>query len=179
MIDCIQLAFPLSEYVNRLSARHPGALFIAIGRESNEKEIPYMLSLGIHGFVPHDQVETSLAQAVERVLTGGVWVPQRALRTQSLQTYHHDLQRTTEPTHREMQVLELVRRRFSNKEVGEVLRIRESTVKYHVSNLLGKLEVNNRTELVRTDVKNDTPWNLSMSDSSPRSSVTHAATRFG
>ena len=44
-----------------------------------------------------------------------------------------------------------LRRRLSNKEIADVLNISESTVKYHISNLFGKLQVTSRHELVRAD----------------------------
>ncbi len=150
IIDCVQLPFPLSEYVCRLAARHPGSYFIVIDREPNENEIQYMLSFGVHGVLAHIVVEDWLVQAAESVMAGGVWIPQRALRAQaSLSDARRNGARAGEPTHREMEVLELLRRRFSNREIGEALRIRESTVKYHVSNLLGKLDVSSRLELGR------------------------------
>lgn len=151
ILDRMQLPLPLSEHVSRLSARFPRAFFIVVDLVRNESEIPYMLSLGVHGFVAHDQVQNCLVQAAESIMAGGVWAPQRALRAQHLPAYQHRSgARACEPTHREMQVLELVRRRFSNKEIGDLLRIRESTVKYHVSNLFGKLEVTSRLELGRS-----------------------------
>jgi DNA-binding NarL/FixJ family response regulator len=41
----------------------------------------------------------------------------------------------------------LVKCRLSNKEIGEMLNIRESTVKFHLSNIFSKLGVNRRSEL--------------------------------
>ena len=50
-------------------------------------------------------------------------------------------------TSRENQVLDLLRRRYSNKEMATLLKISESTVKFHVSNVLTKLNVNDRRDL--------------------------------
>jgi two-component system NarL family response regulator len=49
-------------------------------------------------------------------------------------------------TDREVQVLELIARGLSNKEIGEALTIAEGTVKAHVNSLLDKLEARDRTE---------------------------------
>jgi two-component system, NarL family, response regulator len=49
---------------------------------------------------------------------------------------------------RELEVLSLIARGKSNKEVGAALGIAEDTVKMHVKNLLAKLGVNDRTEAV-------------------------------
>jgi DNA-binding NarL/FixJ family response regulator len=40
-----------------------------------------------------------------------------------------------------------VKRRLSNKEIGEVLNIQESTVKFHLSNIFSKLQVKKRSDL--------------------------------
>ncbi len=51
-----------------------------------------------------------------------------------------------ELTEREHQVLELVAAGLSNKEIGQQLCLSEKTVKHHMTNILGKLQVRNRVE---------------------------------
>ncbi len=51
-----------------------------------------------------------------------------------------------ELTEREHQVLELVAAGLSNKEIGQQLYLSEKTVKHHMTNILGKLQVRNRVE---------------------------------
>ena len=58
-----------------------------------------------------------------------------------------DLPPTEEPlTEREVEVLKLVARGLANTEIGETLFITERTVRTHVSNILGKLHLANRTQ---------------------------------
>ena len=49
-------------------------------------------------------------------------------------------------TKREEQILNLVAKGKSNKEVGNILDIREKTVKHYMTNILQKLQVRNRVE---------------------------------
>ena len=51
-------------------------------------------------------------------------------------------------SNRELEVLRAVCKGMSNREIGEALFISESTVKTHVSNLLAKLDVKRRTQLM-------------------------------
>jgi DNA-binding NarL/FixJ family response regulator len=52
---------------------------------------------------------------------------------------------TTTP--RENEILELVRIRLSNREIAELLQIRVSTVKFHLSNILSKMQAKSRRDL--------------------------------
>jgi len=146
VIDGTHLGIPITEYVKRLVNGYPNSLFIVI--DSNERAIrlPFMLSLGIHGFLLQDQIETSLLRAVEFVMAGQVWAPHQAVRACSVRR-DCATERANALTHREIEVLELVQRRLSNKEVANALRIQESTVKYHVANLFRKLCVTSRKGL--------------------------------
>ena len=57
-------------------------------------------------------------------------------------------------TVREIEILRHVSRGLSNKEIGEALNITENTVKKHLTNLFGKLQVRSRTQLIRFLIEN-------------------------
>lgn len=57
-------------------------------------------------------------------------------------------------TRREVEVLQLMTEGRSNRMIGEALFISEKTVKNHVSSILQKMEVNDRTQAVITAIKN-------------------------
>jgi DNA-binding NarL/FixJ family response regulator len=60
----------------------------------------------------------------------------------------------TEPlTERESEVLQYLARGLANKQIAATLGISEHTVKFHVSSIYAKLGATNRTEAVRTGVK--------------------------
>lgn len=52
-------------------------------------------------------------------------------------------------TPKEREVLELIARNLSNKEVAQAMAVGEETVKWHLKNLFGKLDASNRKHLVR------------------------------
>ncbi len=78
-----------------------------------------------------------------------MWVAVDLLHT--YMTHSHETRNRAQEaslTQREEQIIELVKRRFSNREIGAMLRIRESTVKFHLSNVFSKMQAESRRDLV-------------------------------
>ncbi len=155
VIDNCGLPLPLSEYSRQLRARYPDAKFVVIDTELANEEIVRLLWFGIDGLVAYESVVKTLSLAIHSVHEGQIWVPREALRdymrcAEAVQ--HRRVRNVVQMTLRENQIIELVKRRFSNKEIAEILRIRESTVKYHLSHIYSKLQVGSRFDVVeRTD----------------------------
>ena len=83
-----------------------------------------------------------LIPALRAVAAGEKWIPREiATRLASRKLFE-------ELTTRELQVLQQMARGLANKEIGDVLRITEYTVKDHLKNILGKLRAADRTEAV-------------------------------
>jgi DNA-binding NarL/FixJ family response regulator len=140
---------PLGECLRRIRSIYQKARFIVVDRTLSDEECMRLLALGVHGFVGYTGVEKDLGTAVRSVSSGGFWTS-----SQLLERYVESigLTKRSDPmsaTPREAEVLELVRQRFSNKEIADLLGVRESTVKYHVSNIFGKLHISRRTDLTR------------------------------
>lgn len=60
---------------------------------------------------------------------------------------------TTRLTNRELEVLRLIAEGKNNKQISTDLSIAESTVRFHISHILNKLEASDRTQAVITAVK--------------------------
>ena len=114
----------------------------------DESECMRWLFRGAWGMVPFDRYERDLPRAVRRLAEGQLWFPapvvmrwMRISEARRASAYRISLSK------REKQVMELLLRRFSNKEIAEIVGVSERTVKFHVSNVLNKLQVNSREEL--------------------------------
>ena len=152
IIDHGGIDLPLSECLRVLRERHQNARFIVLDQEQSPGEIGRLLALGIHGFVAYPQIGEQLAQAVHCVAQGKLWISSSVLEAYARQSIASLKTVSESPaqqgiTQRESEVIELVKRRLSNKEIGEILNIQESTVKFHLSNIFSKLQVNRRSEL--------------------------------
>jgi DNA-binding NarL/FixJ family response regulator len=100
------------------------------------------------GVVPPDAPPEELAAAASAAAQGLIVLP-RSLTEQLLQERASPVEELSEPlTTREREVLELLARGLPNRLIAVELHISEHTVKFHLSSLYAKLEVNNRAEAV-------------------------------
>ncbi len=150
LIDQFGLQSPLSRCMRDFESRAPGVKFLVLDRQLSRDEIIWMLFLGAHGCLEHRQATSQLLPAVRHLATGGLWVEPDVLQmflTEVGTTLRKGTRGSSRLTERELQVLELVRLRLSNREISESLMIRINTVKFHLSNILSKLHMHTRREL--------------------------------
>ena len=99
------------------------------------------------GVLPHDAPPEELGAAVAAVAQGLVVLP-RAVAEGALAGVPAAEELSEPPTAREGEVLGLLARGLSNKQIARELHISEHTVKFHISALYAKLGVGNRAEAV-------------------------------
>lgn len=151
VIDNVQLGAMVTELVRKLRARHRESYVVVIEHDDQSLDPAVLLASGVHAQVRQEHVEETLPQAIQCVVAGGIWFSRRSARSRQSGRTNADTNRPN-LTPREFQVLELVSRRLSNKEIAVALDICECTVKYHISNLMGKCRVNSRLALAATGV---------------------------
>jgi len=110
---------------------------------------------GAAGYLTKDLPAEQIAEAIRQVCTGGVVMPppiaakvvsELARRSAAAPSAKGDKAVLDQLTDRERDVLRLLGQGFSNKEIGEALFITEGTAKNHVSNLIEKLGLRDRTQ---------------------------------
>lgn len=118
----------------------------------NEEEYVYKVTeAGAEGFVQKDINPQDLENAIDRVMNGETVFPSSI--EQEIEDENIEGENAEKLSDREHQVLELLAQGMSNKELAEELYISEKTVKNHVSNVLRKLSVNDRTQAVIVGLK--------------------------
>lgn len=153
VIDVCGLEVPLPEWLRQLGSRCSNAKFLLVDQEKSTDQIVRFLAMGAHGYLPDCDVTRLLGSAVASVAANQFWVRPVVLHEflrQAASALRKDTQSPHTITPREQEILELVRRRLSNREIAHLLRIRVSTVKFHVSNILSKMEVGTRHDLIET-----------------------------
>lgn len=151
VVDNCSLPLPLSECFRQLRSHHPEAKFIVLDCELTREDLLRLLWIKIDGFLSYGEVRRSLVTAVHSVAGGDMWIPREVLREyvkQGREFRQKDSSGQERMTSRESQIIELVKRRLSNKEIADIVRIRESTVKFHLSNIYSKLQVGSRHDLI-------------------------------
>jgi DNA-binding NarL/FixJ family response regulator len=153
LLDACSLCTDLGPLAERFRSRLPGSKFLALvpPSGSNYADETRLFYWGIEGFVELSETwRTELPQAIRSILNGQFWVPSEVLTAfvrhvqaleQTLLLPGHSL------TAREGQVLRLLMRRLTNKEISKALFISERTVKFHVSHILAKLALVDRRDL--------------------------------
>lgn len=151
---------PVSEVVvTGIHARHPAARILVLAESFTDPAAFAFLRLGVKGLITYTEAERTLAQALDEVSGGGLWVGRAllsrfvdsALCTVPLRVYATGFEGLTR---RERQVLEAVLDNLSNKEIAHRLHMSERTAKFHVSNLLVKHGVRKRADLLFCALRN-------------------------
>ena len=120
---------------------------VLLSDEEGAARLPRARPLGGWGVVPTDASPEELGAAVAAVAQGLVVLP-RAVADGTLAEAPAAEELSEPPTAREGEVLGLLARGLSNKQIARELRISEHTVKFHISSLYAKLGVGNRAEAV-------------------------------
>ena len=111
------------------------------------------IKAGARGYLLKDVALAELVNAVKTVAEGGSIVKpavtQRLLKgLENLKTDFSSLDRPDPLTDRETEILRLMAGGYSNKEIANSLGVAEGTIKNHVSNILSKMGVRDRTRAV-------------------------------
>ncbi|MBS1692496.1 MAG: response regulator transcription factor [Actinobacteria bacterium] len=131
----------------KLSAGHPALGLLVLTTFLDDEIVVRAVHAGARGYVVKDVDTTELVRAIRAVSTG-----ESAFDSRSAAAVVRTLSGRTEPrqqlTDREIEVLRLLAAGLSNNKIGEKLYISATTAKFHVSNIMRKLEVSRRAEAV-------------------------------
>ena len=109
----------------------------------NEKIMP-VLNAGAKGYMLKTSSADELFHAVQKVAAGELAIEQEVSKKVEYHRNHMELHE--ELTARERDVLQLIAKGYENQRIADELFISLKTVKTHVSNILAKLEVSDRTQ---------------------------------
>jgi DNA-binding NarL/FixJ family response regulator len=133
--------------IERIKAAQPGVQIVALTSFIEEDKVLAAIESGASGFILKDADADDVAAAIRAAHNDEVHLDPAAARVlaKGMRT-RFEKQPVESLTERELEVLSLVGHGRSNKEIATDLGITERTARTHVSNILGKLDLQSRTQ---------------------------------
>lgn len=130
-----------------IRAEFPAARVLVISNYDGDEDIHQALAAGAMGYLFKSVVEDELIDAIREVNAGRRYLPKGvAARLSESKPGGH-------LTRREDEILDLLGKGLSNRELGQVLGVSEDTIKTHLKSLFRKLDVSDRAEAVREGLR--------------------------
>lgn len=155
------------EATDELIKKYPEAKIIILSIHDDGSYVTHALKTGALGYMLKEMDAEAIVEAIKVVSAGGSYLHPKVTHNlveefRRLSEREHkgafqqsDIRRPYHLlTKRESEVLQLLTDGQSNRTIGETLFISEKTVKNHVSSILQKMAVNDRTQAVVTAIKN-------------------------
>ena len=133
--------------IRAILSEFPDAKIVALTTYEGDEDIHRALAAGARGYLLKDMMRSELLNVIRTVRDGQRSIPP------AIAARLAEYVPRVELTPRESEVLALMGKGFSNPEIANLLGRTESTMKVHVSNILQKLGVTDRTEAVTVAIQ--------------------------
>jgi len=125
----------------------PQARIVMLTTSDSDGEIQRAMRAGASGYILKSMPKNELLGVIRTVFSGRRYLPPEVAARLSEHLGEDNL------TDRELQVLRLIRDGHRNKQIADQLAIAETTVNFHIKNLVDKLQANDRTHAVTIAVR--------------------------
>ena len=144
------------EATQRIKERWPEVAVVALTIHEDKEYFFQMLDAGASGYIPKRAAPEELLTAIRAAARGEVYL-YPSLAKLLVKDYLTEPQQEEDPldglTDREQEVLELVADGLTNREIGQELNISHKTVARHRENIMQKLNLHSRVELVKYAIR--------------------------
>ncbi len=112
-----------------------------------DENIYRAVQAGADGYLLKDTTQREMVEAIRAVQAGKRYIPR------GIASRLADRMMRSSLTGRELEILKMVARGLTNKQIGHALAISDNTVRNHVNSIIEKLEVSDRTEAATTAIQ--------------------------
>lgn len=152
----IDIAMPLLnglEATRQIKREHPEIYVLVLTMYDNEEYFRKMLEVGVSGYIIKRAAATELVSAIRAVYRGEA-VLSPAITRLLLEDYlNHDIRSEKDDPNalssREREVLQLIAEGKTSREIAEILNLSVKTVQSHRTNLMQKLDLHDRGDLIK------------------------------
>jgi len=143
------------EVIRDLKGKYPGVKILVLTSFAADEQVFPAIKAGALGYLLKDTQPEDLINAISQVHQGESFLSPAIARMVLEEVFKPgDKPLSPDPlTKREIEVLQVLAKGKSNREIGETLHITEATVRTHVSNILAKLHLASRTEAALYAIK--------------------------
>ncbi|MDH8677908.1 response regulator transcription factor [Fusibacter bizertensis] len=146
------------EATKHIKQAYPHVKVIILTTFMEDEEIYDSLKFGASGYLLKDATPETIIDAIIKAVSGGTIieanVASKLVKHLTPKVTSHQDERISTLTHRELEIARAIASGLSNKEIAQQLFVSEGTVKNHLTNILLKLELRDRTQLAIYMVKN-------------------------
>ncbi len=130
-------------------SQQPGLPVIVVSAEENARVIERAIGHGASGYIPKSASAETIVGAIRRVLDGEVWLPPHlaAGAAPLAAAEAHAAAHVAALTPQQFRVLGLIAEGLLNKQIAYELNVSEATIKAHMTAIMRKLDVSNRTQV--------------------------------
>lgn len=132
-------------FVRQLRARYPDLPIVLLTASEKRHDLRAAMEAGVTGYIPKSFAIADILSALRSILSGEPFFPDEAMEVDDVPEDLRDVALSP----RQKEVLSLIARGHSNKEIARILDTALPTVKNHVANIFEKLGTSNRVAAVR------------------------------
>lgn len=147
LLDLIMPGGDGMDAITQLRHSAPDTSIVILSLQDDYETIRKSLNLGVKGFIPKSISNSVMKHALEIIIAGGIYIPSSLLENkENIFTNSKPEDLNLKLTRRQKEILELLGSGKSNKAIGGILGVSESTIRSHLTVLFKILNVKNRTE---------------------------------
>jgi len=135
------------EMLRLLARQHSSPRVIVLTSFEMDEDIYRAVQAGAQGYLLKDTPQHEMIEAITSVHAGKRYIPRHIAARLADRMMRSNL------TTRELEILEMLAKGCTNKEIGSALEISDNTVRNHVISIIEKLEVSDRTEAATTAIQ--------------------------
>ena len=150
LTDVMMPHLPGNQLAKEVRTQFPGVKILALSMSGEEQLVNEMINdADIAGYVLKNISKQQLVEAIGKIAAGGIYFSQEVLealgRSEKRKKEAEEIHLTT----REIEIIRLIEKEFSNRQIAEALFISERTVETHRKNIFRKTGINSLIGLVK------------------------------